>query len=262
MAAQINVPSAVCYKIVGLDNDKIKENAKEGFLGWHYLTPDPVPRTAFAAVAGEGLKEFKKEILDKKKETVIQINKDKDWKSKYAGLLFNKGQALQTRAENMLLARSTRILVRGGSDPASATPCNVEGYATLTNAHRLAFNQSVQFLITEAERSLGSADFNVDDSIWSRMRNLSTGGLSDKALKLRQEKTMDSLIELRVHPELMAHLVQATANILTAYSDAGTRFRDRQARVEAIRHQTQTARAILAYTILDEEFKKLFQGND
>ncbi len=180
--------------------------------------------------------------------------------SRYVKTLHNNGVTLQQRAENMVLTRPLRVLVKGSSVCHVATVCDVSSHAVTTAAHDLVEHTAVNHVIDEAvKRGRGPGPgAGRRDLLWKlcgsggRRGGCGVGVAESVHLReLRADPTFKKIFELcgggstglNVHPCVL--LTQATAVIITAYEDAGSKFRDRASRMEAARHHGMAVHSVL-----------------
>ena len=241
-----------------IQKDSVEQWAFEHFKGWHFQTATKDQKTAYAAVAmsknntsskNAGQKELEKHIRGTK---AINIrNPPKGSFEDYVAILHNRGTTLQTKASNMVLTRPLRVLVKGASRNHIATVCNVENYIVTTEAHKVAETKAVTDVIQEAQKQ--AANPALRNTLY-RLKTCSPcklGKLKERETahmrRLKETPTIEQLLQCnpKISTATCAILVQSAAVIITAYEDAGSKFRDRASRQQAATALGQAIRTIL-----------------
>tara|TARA_B100000767_G_scaffold172199_3_gene161166 strand:- start:1254 stop:2042 length:789 start_codon:yes stop_codon:yes gene_type:complete len=257
----VSVSGGVCSG--GGGAQAISKAAAENFVGWHYTGCGRVQRTALAVVPSVGLSHDAIEAGKVAMGGTVHDLRKRDSLCRYVKTLHNNGVTLQQRAENMVLTRPLRVLVKGSSVCHVATVCDVSSHAVTTAAHALVEHTAVNHVIDEAVKrgpgrgpGAGRRDLLSKLCGSGRRRGGCGAGVTESMhlRELRAAPTFKKIFELcgggseqNVHPCVL--LTQATAVIITAYEDAGSKFRDRASRMEAARHHGMAVQSVLGLAV-------------
>jgi hypothetical protein len=176
-------------------------------------------------------------------------------------VLHNNGLTLQSRAENMVVTRGLRVLVKGPTVNHGGTLCSSRDFVVVTPAFALVESACIRHVISEAEKLIPRA--NERPCLLTLLRGRGVGRSSGVSLEERVPRPTGSMVALRQSPTFealfrlnpaldvaaCALLVQTTAVLITGYEDGGAKFRDRTSRHEAARHSGEAVRTILSFPL-------------
>ncbi len=249
----------------------IAEEAKEKFAGWHYSGTGHIQRTALAVIPNfgpchaqflDGVHHVNDHTTNNTTRVFDLRKKNTDCMTLFVRTLNNNGVTLQSKEDNMILTRPLRVIVKGSSAAHVATLCTVQSFTVTTAAFNLVEHAAIRHIIEEAtKRGQPGSNSNLPDCLLTKLmgKHRSQHGChrqpqdtqSMQRLKLTPRfQTLFDLCgqETNVNPCVL--LMQATAIIITAYEDAGSKFRDRSSRLEAARHHGMAIDSVLMLPIL------------
>lgn len=259
----------MAYTPIDISPKHLAEQAAKNFAGWHYAGSGPVQRTALAIIPNIGpcYAQFNTAVTDMNNrsgtQTVYDLrNTAPDCMTLFVKTLCNNGVTLQSKEDNMTLTRPLRVVVKAASTAHVATLCTVQSFTVTTSAFGLVENAAIRDVIDEAMKR-GPASANTPACLMTKLmgttRSRSHGSCqrhhidtpSMKTLKLAPRfETLFSLCGKKTNVNPCVLLTQATAIIITAYEDAGSKFRDRASRIEAARHHGMAVDSVLMLPIL------------
>lgn len=226
---------------------EVRDFLRANFNGWHHSQRNVggVSKTTLAVIPvglDVGCSKAVQTCIDDNnaKNIASAAARAQDPLAEYIYLLDNRGQSLQSRPDHMVLTRKLIMLVKGAHGAHVATPCQLDGWACLTEAHRAVESSAMKDVRAALQRySTGALDKLPPTClavIFVNGNNL----------------TIDSVAELLqptngLRPPVAACVnMMLTAAILhTGFSDAGAKFRDRMARQEAARNYGDSIASLL-----------------
>lgn len=217
------------------------------FNGWHYTKANQlgVSKTVHATVPQSSAttgKQVHAAIVQCKAQCYA---KPQTPFAEYIRIIHNRGMTLQVRPDHMVLTRDCMVLVKGAHGAHAATRCKVNGYACTTEAHDAAECTLVA--------DIQGAQMKIQQNPQTHTMKCCamTHLIAQKEKKGVCAYTIQSLLELasqkgyKAPCALAANMTLSAAVLVTGFSDAGAKFRDRTARQEAARHYGDSIKSFL-----------------